>query len=47
MADIGKALKAGLRGAMEGPDGHAYEAGGQRVRCSHCGGEEFQRLARA
>ena len=41
MAGIGKALKDGLRAAMEGPDGHAYEAAGRRVRCMHCGGEEF------
>ena len=41
MARIGKALKDGLRAAMEGSDGHAYEAAGRRVRCSHCGGEEF------
>jgi hypothetical protein len=36
MASIGKALKAGLRAAMEGPDGNEYEAAGRRVRCTHC-----------
>lgn len=41
MAGIGKALKDGLRAAMGGPDGHAYEAAGRRVRCTHCGGEAF------
>jgi uncharacterized protein len=41
MAGIGKALKDGIRAAMEGPDGHAYEAAGKRVHCGHCGGEAF------
>jgi len=42
MAGIGKALKDGLRAAMEGADGHGYEAAGRPVRCSHCGGATFR-----
>ena len=41
MASIGKALKAGLRAAMEGPDGHEYQAAGRRVRCTHCENTKF------
>jgi uncharacterized protein len=42
MANIGRALKAGIRAALSGPDGSRFEAAGRVVRCSHCGGEEFR-----
>ncbi len=42
MANIRRALKAGIRAALSGPDGSAFEAAGRRVRCTHCGGEEFR-----
>lgn len=41
MERLGKALKDGLRAAMEGPDGRRYAAAGRLVRCTHCGGETF------
>ncbi len=42
MANIRKALKAGILAAMSGTDGHGYDAAGRRIRCTHCGGEEFR-----
>lgn len=42
MAGIGKALKDGLRAAMDGPEGEEYEAAGRQVQCTHCGNTTFQ-----
>ena len=41
MGNFGKALKRGMK-AFAGPMGPgAYEAGGKRVVCPHCGAAEF------
>lgn len=41
MARISKAIKDGLKAALEGDGGVEYEAAGRKVQCGHCGGTLF------
>ena len=40
MAKIGKAIKNAAK-AFVNPDSFGYAAGGKKIVCPHCGGDEF------
>jgi uncharacterized protein len=41
MSNLGRALKAGVKGFVKGVGPSRYQAGGIQVRCTHCKGELF------
>jgi hypothetical protein len=42
MKNLGRALKAGVKGFTQAFEPARYEAGRKQVRCLHCQGELFQ-----
>ena len=42
MKKLGRAIKAGAKGFVKGMGPVRFQAGGIKVRCTHCQGELFQ-----
>ena len=41
MANLGRALKAGVKGFLQANAPGRYEAAGKKIKCSHCGHDFF------